>query len=304
MNTSQPKNLSASVHQCLLNNARETGRPFNEVLQYFAMERFLYRLSMSSLSDTFVLKGALLFRAWDTPQRRPTMDIDFLGYTDNAPENISQAIKQICTAKVEPDGVEFDADSVVSVPIKEGADYEGVRSRFEGRLGNARISMQIDVGFGDIIHPHAQSIQYPTILEFPTAELRGYSLESVVAEKVEAMVHLGRLNSRMKDFYDVWLCARQYDFDGRSLVFAIQQTFSNRGTRPTKFSDIQKEVHNNDNLNIQWQGFVRKSNINELDQFEEIESTLDEFLSKPLTALVAGSVFECCWTAPGPWSKA
>lgn len=302
MNKPQLKNLSASVHQRLLNNARDTGRPFNEVLQFFAMERFLYRLSLSSLSDTFILKGALLFRAWDTPERRPTMDIDFLGYTDNTPESISKAIKRICTTKVDPDGLEFHPDSVVSVLIKEDADYEGVRSRFEGRLGKARISMRIDVGFGDVIHPHAQTIQYPTILEFPAAKLSGYSIESVVAEKVEAMVHLGRLNSRMKDFYDIWLCARQYDFAGESLVPAIQQTFANRGTRLINFSEIQEEIHNNENLDTQWEGFVRKLKIVDLDDFEALEPTINDFLSWPLTAAMAETVYECCWKAPGPWS--
>ncbi len=302
MNKPQPKNLSASVHQRLLNNARETGRPFSEVLQYFAMERFLYRLSVSPFADTFILKGALLFRAWDTPKRRPTMDIDLLGYTDNTPENISRAIKQICVEQVEPDGVEFDPDSVVSVAIKEDADYAGVRSRFQGRLGNARVSMQIDVGFGDIIHPHAQKLQYPAILDFPVAELRGYSHESVIAEKIEAMVYLGRLNSRMKDYYDVWLCARQYHFDGASLVSAIRKTFLNRGTQPVQFSEIRNEIYNNDNLQVQWRGFMRKSNIAEPGQFESLDPTLSMFLDAPLVAVVAGEAFDARWLPAGPWS--
>ncbi len=301
MNDLQPKNLSASVHQRLLNNARKTGRPFNEVLKFFCMERFLYRLSKSSLADTFVLKGALLFRAWDTPDRRPTMDIDLLGYTNNATESISRAIQKICITQVEPDGIEFEPDTVNSTVIKEDAEYQGVRSLFQGRLGNARIPMQIDVGFGDVIHPHALEINYPTILEFPAARLRGYSLESVVAEKVEAMVQLGRLNSRMKDFYDVWLCARHYDFLGTSLVAAIQQTFANRGTQPTPFTEIQMEIHNNPHLNAQWQGFCRKSNIHELDQFELLEPVLQRFLERPLVAVQSGTTFKMRWAVPGPW---
>jgi len=126
------KNLSASVRQRLLNNARETGRPFNEVLQYFGMERFLYRLSASALTDKFVLQRALLFRVLDTPQRRPTMDIDFLGCTDNTPENIAKTIRQICATKVEADGLDFDLHSVVSMAIKEDTDHAGVRTRFQG----------------------------------------------------------------------------------------------------------------------------------------------------------------------------
>ena len=303
MTVSQPKNLAASVHQRLLNNARDAGRPFNEVLQYFAMERFLYRLSKSPLSDNFVLKGALLFKVWDTANSRPTMDIDLLGFTDNNPENMADSVIEMCSTEVEPDGLVFDCDSVHADRIKEDADYEGVRVRFAGRLGNARISMQIDVGFGDIVHPRAVSLRFPTILDMPAPELRGYSRESVVAEKLEAMVYLGRLNSRMKDFYDVWLFARQFDFNGGDLAAAIERTFANRGTQLTDISQITVEILENPNLDAQWNGFLKKTGVIAPERFSDILPTINEFLGPPLTSLASKTPFAGQWHASGPWAS-
>ena len=154
------KDLAASVHQRLLNVARETGRPFNEVLQYFAMERLLYRLSCSPHVGSFVLKGALLFRVWDVPDSRATRDIDFLAFLDNSPESIASIFREVC-AMDDDDGLLFDPDSVAARKIKEDADYEGLRVRFRGLLGKARITMQIDIGFGDKVHPDVVQAKYP-----------------------------------------------------------------------------------------------------------------------------------------------
>jgi hypothetical protein len=205
-------NVAASVHQRLLNIARETRRPFNELLQYFAMERLLYRLSRSVHEGSFVLKGALLFRVWDVPDSRATRDIDFLAFQDNSPEHLAGIFREICTIESN-DGLVFDPDSVDARMIKEGAEYHGVRVRFRGSLGNARITLQADVGFGDIVHPGVVRADYPVFLDLPVPSLRMYPPETVVAEKVEAMIHLGSLNSRMKDFHDVWRLSRQFDFE-------------------------------------------------------------------------------------------
>ena len=142
----------------MLNIARKTDRPFDEVLQYFAMERFLYRLGQTKHAVSFVLKGALLFRIWDMPDSRATRDIDFLAYLDNSPENLAVIIRDVCAVDSVDDGLEFDPETVEAQLIKEDADYEGVRIRFRGQLGNARIHMQVDVGFGDLIHPDAVQI--------------------------------------------------------------------------------------------------------------------------------------------------
>lgn len=215
------KDVAASVRQRLQNVAKKTNRPFQEVLEYFAMERFLYRLASSKHASRFVLKGALMFRVWNAPASRPTRDIDLLGRMDSKVTAVVPVFKDVCNQLVEPDGLIFDTDSVVGQAIKEDADYAGVRVTFLATLQNSRIAMQIDIGFGDVLTPAAVVTEYPTILDLPAPRLNGYSQETVVAEKFEAMVKLGLVNSRMKDFYDIWLLSQQFDFDGSVLSNAI-----------------------------------------------------------------------------------
>jgi len=296
-------NIAASIHQRLLNKARETDRPFSELLQYFAMERFLYRLSKSAHAGKFVLKGALMLSAWQAPVTRPTMDIDLLGITDNSIDAIVAFVKEICVQEVESDGLVFDAEGVSGERIVEDADYEGVRVRFRGMLDTARIAMQIDIGFGDVVVPSPTIVEYPTILPLPTPRLKGYSRESSVAEKFEAMVKLGILNSRVKDFFDIWLLSRQFDFDGPTLAAAIAKTFATRGTavpaEPVAFTgDFAKEAARQ----TQWQGFVRKSRLQNVPaSFADIVEAIEVFLGPITRALSAGGEFEGLWKAPGPW---
>jgi len=200
------RDLGASVRERLLNRARSQTRPFQELLQYYAMERFLYRLSRSRYSEKFILKGALLLTAWRAPLSRSTMDIDLLGRTSNDLEHIRTLVGEVCAMESQPDGIEFDAKSVKAARIKEDAEYEGVRVRFHATLACARISMQIDIGFGDVVTPSAIEIKYPTLLEFPAPVLLAYPKETVIAEKLEALTALGTLNSRMKDYFDLWRC--------------------------------------------------------------------------------------------------
>ena len=271
------KDLAASVHQRLLNVARETGRPFNEVLQYFAMERLLYRLSCSPHVGSFVLKGALLFRVWDVPDSRATRDIDFLAFLDNSPESIASIFREVC-AMDDDDGLLFDPDSVAARKIKEDADYEGLRVRFRGLLGKARITMQIDIGFGDKVHPDVVQAKYPVILDLPAPSLRMYPPETVVAEKAEAMVHLGNLNSRMKDFYDIWWLSRQFKFDSAVLSEAIRQTFENRGTELMPFNELQANLLENKTLERQWSAFLAKSGVPGPESFQEVLDQIATFL--------------------------
>lgn len=201
--TKRPRsNLAASVHQLLMNKASQTHRPFNELLQYYAIECFLYRLSKSPYAGKFILKGALMFTAWRLESYRPTVDIDLLGKSDHHVDNIVEITKRICSLPLEQDGLIFNSDSVTGERIAEDAGYQGVRTRFRANLGTARITLQLDIGFGDVIVPAAQPIEYPAILDFPAPQLRGYSKETIVAEKFESMVKLGTLNSRMKDYFD------------------------------------------------------------------------------------------------------
>lgn len=277
MTRSVNRNVAASVHQRLLNIARETGRPFNEVLQYFAMERLLYRLSCSAHKDSFVLKGALLFRVWSVPDSRATRDIDFLAFVDNSTENLVVIFREICAVDVD-DGLTFDPDSIDARTIKEDADYEGVRVRFRGLLGKARITLQTDIGFGDKVHPAVVQTDYPVILDLPAPALRMYPPETVVAEKVEAMIHLGSLNSRMKDFYDVWRLSRQFEFAPEVLSEAIRRTLKNRGTKLIPFHELKADLLENDIFEKQWCAFLKKSGVTGSKSFHEVLDEIAVFL--------------------------
>ncbi len=225
------KNVAASVRQRLLNKSESEERPFNELLQYYAMERFLYRLSKSEHADKFVLKGALALRVWDSPEFRPTMDIDLLGITSNRETEIVKQIEDIITVPVDPDGLIYDCDSIRAEEITEEAEYSGIRLKLLANLGSARINMQIDIGFGDAMVPEPELLEFPSVLDYPAPQLWCYSRESTIAEKLEALIKLGMLNSRMKDFYDIWMLSRYFDFDGETLKQAIVRTINTRGTK-------------------------------------------------------------------------
>ena len=297
------KNIAASVHQRLLDKAKESSRPFNELLQYFAIELFIYRLSKSPYADRFILKGALMFSAWCGPASRPTMDIDLLGKIDNRLEVITAAIKDACQMDVEADGISFNAETVEAFRITEDAEYEGVRVRIHGNLGNARVSIQIDIGFGDVIVPNPRTVSYPAILDFPAPELKGYTMESTIAEKFQAMVKLGVLNSRMKDFYDIWILSRTFDFKGEILAEAVEKTFANRKTPINLNAAIFDPSFGKDgNKNVQWQGFIRKTKLNNApESFEEVMAVVKLFLEPLAESIVERGAFNSNWTAPGPW---
>jgi hypothetical protein len=292
------KNIGASIRQRLLNKARETGRPFSEILQYFAMERFLFRLSKSEHADKFVLKGALMLTAWNAPLLRPTMDIDLLGTTGNDIGAIAAIVRQVCAGHIEPDdGLVFDAATVQGEHIAEAAEYEGVRIRFRATLAAARIQMQLDVGFGDIVVPAAVPTIYPTILDLPAPHLLAYSRETAIAEKFEAMVKLGELNSRMKDFFDIWLLSRSFDFDGSRLREAIEMTFKRRGTALPKAEPIAltPEFSSNSQKQVQWTGFIRRMKLRDVPSLPEIVDELRKFLIPVMRAAAAGEVWHTKW---------
>ncbi len=297
------KNMAASIHQRLLNFAKERNRPFNEVLQYYAMERFLYRLAHSKHGEKFVLKGALMLGVWKAPVSRPTMDIDLLGRMDNSIETLTTVARDVCVEKVEPDGLTFDQDTVTGERIAEDADYAGVRVRLLGMLGNARINIQVDVGFGDVVHPAPRVTAYPTILDLPAPRLRAYSRETSVAEKFEAMVKLGLLNSRMKDFFDIWLLCQQYEFDGKTLATAIARTFAHRETMISPNPEAFTPAFSNlPAKQAQWRAFIRRTRLQRPPaDFAEVVQTISGFLQPLAKALAAGKSFGGKWTAAGPW---
>ena len=302
---SEIKNVAASVRQRLLNLAKETNRPFDELLQYYAMERFLYRLSLSEHRDKFVLKGALMFVVWEGPRSRATRDIDFAGKTKNSIENLVAIIKDVCAVDAEPDGMEFQPSNVAGERIKEDADYEGVRVRFIGHLGQARAPMQIDVGFGDTITPAPVAINYPVLLDMPAPKLMGYPRETVVAEKFQAMVFLAMINTRMKDFHDVWLLSQQFNFDGKLLAEAVKETFAHRKTELKVAPMVFTEAFWGDGQkNTQWRAFLDKAKIANVPRdLKEIVSTLQELLVPVVEACLSSKPLMKTWRAPGPWTK-
>ena len=284
-------NVPASIKARLQNIALETNRPFAEVMQYYAIERFLYRLSNSKYADRFILKGALLFTALEIPERRTTLDIDFLAYYDNQVAKIEAVIKDICKISIGLDGLAFDYRTVKGSRIKENADYQGVRIKFTGFIERSRIPMQIDIGFDDIVFPEIKLVEYPAILDLPKARLKGYPFESVISEKFESMIKLGSFNSRMKDFYDVWLLARRFDFDFASLAESIKKTFNHRNTKiPGRRPLFAVEIYDEQSdRNALWKAFLKKNEIENAPKSLAIAANdIEGFLIKPIELINAG----------------
>jgi hypothetical protein len=298
------RNVAASVRQRLLNKARAEGRPFGELLQYFVLERFLYRLGRSPYAPRFILKGALIFGAWQGAFSRPTRDVDLLGRLDHTVEHITGVIKAICQETVpDDDGLRFDAASVVGERIIEAANYEGVRVRLVAYLETARVPVRVDVAFGDPLVPGPYPVRLPTILDFAPPELQGYSRESVIAEKFQAMVYLGLINSRMKDFYDIWLLAGRFEFDGPILAQAIRETFRWRQTvipaRPVAFSEAF--IHDHEKQ-AQWGAFIRRHQLDLAPPtLMEAIQVIAALLQPVIQTLVDEQLFNGRWQPGGPW---
>jgi hypothetical protein len=295
----EKKNLLASIHQRLLNKARQSGRAFNELIQYYAIERFLYRLSISEYSELFTLKGALMFNVWGFTNMRPTRDIDLLGHTRNTVDSVSRIFRDVSKLASEPDGLEFDPDHIQGEIIKEDAEYEGIRITMPAQLGRTRLNIQIDIGFADVITPAPEKLEYPTILDLPAPSLFGYPAETVIAEKFQAMTVLGMVNSRMKDFYDIWMLITNLEFDGIVIQTAIERTFQNRGTElPTEthiiFSDEFVE-----NKMAQWNAFSRKIRDEIAVAIDQIVSIMRDFFFPVLHASQQGTIFKKKWK--GGW---
>jgi predicted nucleotidyltransferase component of viral defense system len=297
------KDLSASVHARLKNLAKQSGRTFQELFYYHAMERFLYRLFNSQYSNSFILKGGLMFKGWGIPLRRPTRDIDVQGYQENPIDGLVKIVQNICALDVEPDGIRFDPDSVWGETIIDEAEYPGVRIHFVGYLGKAPIHLHLDVSFANVVTPAEIKAKYPSLLNMPAFEIRGYTYETTIAEKFEAMVKLGTLNDRMKDYFDIWLLSQQVEIQGISLAKAINATFKNRKTPlPTnmpialtsKFA-MQKQKN--------WESFLRRSELDVLGYppLDRIVDILREFLWPVVLAVANNESFTNTWNVGGPW---
>ncbi len=297
------KNLAASVLDRLRNHARETNRTFNEVLTYYGLERFLYRISKSEYSDRFVLKGALVMLTWPEGVARLTNDMDLRASIPPDIEQVLEIIRGICRTSVMDDAIEFDPETVRSEPIVQKADNPGLRIRLQGNIDNVRIPIQIDMAFSDPMVPEPELVDYPTILDLPAPKIRAYRAETIIAEKVEALVYLGDINTRMKDIYDLWEISRRFSFSGNILVKAIRATFEARGTNipgsiPTGLTD-EFGIENQP----LWEAFLNRIEIDEphLLILNDVSRDLREFLLPVLSAAKDDRSFEKSWGDDQAW---
>lgn len=298
-------NIAASVRQRLLNLARQRREEFGLLLTRYALERLLYRISRSEYRQTFILKGALLFDLWVDEAHRPTRDADFLAHGESAPARFETIFSELCTQPVEDDGLLFDPSTVQAIRIKEDADYEGVRVTFVGTLANARIPVQIDIGFGDAITPAPKETAFPTLLDLPKPVLLTYPKETVIAEKFEAMVKLAIANSRMKDFYDLQVLAATFDFESDLLLNAIERTFERRQTPlPVEHSPLvfTPEFWQDEAKNRQWSAFITKNRLYVKPvSLEQVISEIRGFLDPLLRQEHDGNRQSSVWRAGGAW---
>ena len=298
------RNISASVRDRLLNKARAEKLDYNLLLTRYALERMLYRLSISKQRDQFLLKGALLFDLWFDVPHRPTHDADFLGFGSAEIPHIEEIFRDICRIEVE-DGIAFQPDTVKAAEIRKEANYAGVRVTLLGMLDSARCPVQIDIGFGDAVVPGPDEVHYPVILgEMPEPHLHVYPRYTVVAEKLEALTSLGMLNSRMKDYFDLWILAKHSDFDGQILSRAVAATFDRRRTAvPTGVPiGLSDEFINDAQKGKQWQGFLRKNALDPMS-LATVVVDLRDFLMPVLAAIAAGGSHDYPWRAGAGWQK-
>jgi predicted nucleotidyltransferase component of viral defense system len=285
--------------------ARERGEDFQLLLTRYGLERLLYRLSQSAHRDRFILKGAMLFVLWSDDPHRPTRDVDFLGLGDNSEAALAGVFRDLCTTSIVEDGVTYDPESVRVEPIRDDTEYGGMRITLVGALAGARIPIQADIGFGDAVTPGAIETNYPVVLDHPAPRLRAYPRETVVAEKYQAIVALGMTNSRMKDFYDLWVIARGFEFDGEVLTQALKNTFNRRRTELpiANPSGLSSSFSGDRQKNTQWKAFLSKTAVADGGpSLAEVCASLVTFLEPPTQAARDEERLDATWPPGGPWS--
>lgn len=286
------RNVGASVRARLLTLSKERNQPFDLLLTRYVLERLLYRLGSTKHRDRFILKGAMLLSTWVNNQFRPTRDLDLLGMGNPDPEALLAIFKELAGIN-EADGVTFDPGSFTVDRIRDETEYGGVRIKGNATVDNARVRILIDIAFGDAIEPGVQETDLPVLLDFPAPKLRSYPRETVIAEKFQAMVALGLANSRLKDFYDVWVLIRSYKFEGDTLARAIKATFERRKTEiPTALPDAFTPAFTEDaGKKDQWTAFTKQVAV-EPGSLTDVAKALGEFLmpqAKSARALQGGT---------------
>ncbi len=297
-------NVSASIRDRLLNLHRSSGTEYQRLMNQYALERLLYRLSVSEHRDGFLLKGAMLFTVWEGAPHRMTKDLDLLGFGDPGVAGLIEKFRGLCAMAVADDGLAFDAASVQGGEIREAASYPGVRITMKAMMGAARINLQIDIGFGDDCR-EPEVVVVPSLLGMPAPQLRAYRRETVVAEKLEAITLLGLQNTRLKDYFDLWFLGSRFDFDGAALAAAITATFTRRGS---KFAaglprGLSEEFWNDPRQIAGWKAFWKKAGLTiDMPSLAEVTQFIADFAGPPLREAAVPGGWTGRWGKGGPWS--
>lgn len=289
--------IGASVLARLKNKAKETGRSNQLCVQLFCQEEFLRRLERSDYAENLVLKGGLFLYTLTGFDSRVTMDIDFLlRQMANTPEQLEIILEEIISVSTGNDFITFEIKSVEPISLEK--KYAGISALIVAHIKNTRTPFKIDFGVGDIIIPGQEKRTLRTQLDdFSAPVVNTYSLETTVAEKLDAILDLMQLSSRMKDYYDLYYIASKFDFDGSVLVEAMRKTFENRGHSFTlaQFEEML-EFDQDPGMQKKWQQFIKKKKI-EADDYSMVMHVIKKFLEKPYEAAVMGSIFAMCWKA-------
>jgi predicted nucleotidyltransferase component of viral defense system len=299
------KNVAASVAARLLSRARAQEEDYQFVLARYAIERLIWRLGRSQYAEAFVLKGAMMFLVWTGEVYRPTKDLDLLARASHTADRLKSVFEEICNVPVDDDGITFLAESIQVVQIREDQAYGGIRVTMRALIGKIRIPVQIDVGFGDAVTPDALECRFPALLqESESPVVLAYPRESSIAEKLEAIVSLGMANSRMKDYYDIYVLLKRFPFDGDLLSAAVFATFKRRQTAfpaelPLGLSD---EFASDSTKLTQWKAFQKGKGFKmPPPELAEVVREIRNFVLPPLKAAAEGRPFLSRWDSQSRW---
>lgn len=303
MSQRELRNIPASVRARLLSEARASGDSFDQVLQYFAIERFLYRLSKSDWSERFIVKGAIMLRAWGTPLGRPTRDIDFLGQVDNSPEAVLRVVRECLAIEYPDDGIVFDRELEADA-INTGRDYPGLRVVLRGNLDGATFKLQLDIGIDDAVVPDPVWIDYPTLLDLAAPWILVYQPTTALAEKYETIVDKDVDNSRLRDYYDIWLVSESRTILGSELAAAIAATFAHRGTPLTAQipAGLTEIFYEDPDARSRWRSLLMTKRIDAPEDLAAVCDAIAAFIVPPAIAAASGVPFTSQWDPSTGWS--
>lgn len=296
------RNVPASVYDRLRTRARERREDVSLVHQRYAAERLLYRLAQSPHRDRFVLRGAMLFAVWGGEAYRSTSDLDLLGHGSPEADDVEACFRDLFAVQVPDDGLLFQRDAIRVRKVREQAKYTGIEVKLVVQLKTARIPLKVDIGFGDVVVPGPREANYPPLLDGPSPRIRIYSRESVIAEKLHATVLLGDDNTRLKDFYDLYVLSRVFDFEGITLARAIAATFEQRRTMIEAPLPLLPAFFENEVRAVRWRAYLKRNElVGASRDLAAVGEALRGFLGPPYDDLALGFEFRASWQPGGPW---